>query len=193
MRRIAIMVNRVKTARLAYRLLEKNGRRVHLLIGRMRPVDRATLHPDLKGMLTGAAPRADDPLVFVVATQCLEVGADLDFDAVITECASIDALMQRFGRLDRIGKLAASGLTAQGRVLSVADHKDADPVYGAALANTWRWLRTAGDEVDFGIRSEEGGRTIRERLAISGDAGMRKEAPHAPVLFPAHLDLLAQT
>ena len=51
MRRIAIMVNRVKTARLAYQLLEKNGRRVDLLIGRMRPVDRATLHPDLKGML----------------------------------------------------------------------------------------------------------------------------------------------
>lgn len=192
--RIAVMVNRVKTAKLVHKLLEDAGHVVHLLIGRMRPVDRSPLPEHLEGMLAGNPRPADGGPVFVVATQCLEVGADLDFDAVVTECASIDALLQRFGRLDRIGGLAASGVTAQGRVLIASDQKETDPVYGPALLETWQWLRAAGDEVDFAICSEEGGRTVRERLAGAGEAAkMRREAPRAPVLLPAHLDLLVQT
>src|SRR5262249_11219295 len=75
LKRIALMVNRVRTARAAYDLLGQRGLVRHLLIGRMRPVDRSALPPDLSDMLSGKSRTHDGPPVFVVATQCLEVGA----------------------------------------------------------------------------------------------------------------------
>jgi len=197
-RRIAVMVNRVRTARLAWEALKARGRRVHLLIGRMRPVDRSDLPADVKAMLSGNPRSAEGEAVFVVATQCLEVGADLDFDGIVTECASIDALLQRFGRLDRIGALHGSGTTAEGRVVTpsaMTDPKYVDPVYAGALAKTWNWLEAGGEEVNFGICSQDGKATVRERLAAAGEdaEGLRRDAPPAPTLLPSHLDALAQT
>ncbi len=198
LRRIAVMVNRVRTARLAHAALQKGGHSSHLLIGRMRPIDRLALPPDLDAMLSGKPRTKDGGPMFVVATQCLEVGADLDFDAIVTECASIDALLQRFGRLDRIGDLHQSGAMAEGCVMAaaaMADPKYRDPVYGEALTKTWKWLKDAGDEVDFGLCSETGDATVRERLQAAGETaeGLRRDAPRAPVLLPAHLDALVQT
>jgi CRISPR-associated endonuclease/helicase Cas3 len=197
-RRIAVMVNRVRTARLAFAALEARGRRVHLLIGRMRPVDRSELPTDLKAIQSGNPRTPDGIPVFVVATQCLEVGADLDFDAIVTECASIDALLQRFGRLDRIGDLYLSGVTAEGCVVIASPMTNPnyfDPVYADALAKTWNWLKDGGVALDFGICSEVGNAAVRERLQVAGDAagGMRRGAPPAPILLPAHLDALVQT
>ena len=193
LRRIAVMVNRVRTARLIYQALKQNARSL-LLIGRMRPVDRLKLEPELEAMLSGKPRSGDGEVVFVVATQCLEVGADLDFDGLITECASIDALLQRFGRLDRIGDLKKSGVTAKARVVGGTDEKNADAVYGESLAQTWKWLQRLGEEVNFGICSEDGKSTVRERLQEDSAAeGMRLEAPLAPALLPMHLDALVQT
>lgn len=45
---------------------------------------------------------------FVVATQTLEVGADLDFDLLVTEACGVRALTQRLGRLNRLGSLPAA-------------------------------------------------------------------------------------
>ncbi|MFF4602652.1 CRISPR-associated helicase Cas3' [Streptomyces sp. NPDC001339] len=39
---------------------------------------------------------------FVVATQVVEVSLDVDFDVLFTACADLEALAQRFGRINRI-------------------------------------------------------------------------------------------
>ena len=94
-----IIVNRVATARA---LKEELGDDAVLLTGRMRPLDRdRVVNEKLKGLLSNA----DGELPkFVIGTQCLECGADFDFHALVTECASLDALRQRFGRLNRVAR-----------------------------------------------------------------------------------------
>lgn len=198
-RRIAIMVNRVQTAREVFKRLEK--KRAHLLIGRMRPIDRLSLDPAIDAMLSGKQQRnPEGEPVFVVATQCLEVGADLDFDALVTECASIEALQQRFGRLDRTGELTESKVVPEACVMIQApmtESKYEDAIYGGALSATWNWLSEIGNPVEFGIASADGsGSTVRERLdQLSSEevSLLRRASPPSPALLPAHLDLFVQT
>lgn len=190
---VVIFVNRVATARKAYKLLaEKHPERAVLLTGRMRPIDRDdTIAEQLKPLAsTGSAERKLDQPVFVVATQTLEVGADLDFDVLVTECASLDALRQRFGRLNRMGR----PIEARAAILIRADqseNSDDDPVYGAALAKTWAWLaEEAGKngEIDFGIRA------LSKHLPKAGRlAELNAPTVNAPVMLPAHVDCWAQT
>ena len=131
--------------------------------------------------------------VIVVATQTLEVGADLDFDGLVTECASLDALRQRFGRLNRMGR----GVNCRAVIVIRADQaipkrgEEDDPIYGNALSSTWKWLKKwegADGAVDFGIAAMDG------RVEEQGDlAELNAPAASAPVMLPAHVDCWAQT
>ena len=128
---------------------------------------------------------------FLVATQCIEAGADFDFDGLVTECASLDALRQRFGRLDRRGRRAASA-----NILNRSDQeKGGDPIYGEALANTWSWLKQLadlGDEpdtVDMGIDALEPHLPRDPELVTS----LRPPHQDTGVVLPAYFDLWAQT
>jgi CRISPR-associated endonuclease/helicase Cas3 len=197
--RLAVIVNRVATARDIHGdLKDRIGRRadVVLLTGRMRPLDRAQVFGDASDaasvfgrVIAGGSRGAQQRPVIVVSTQTIEAGADFDFDALVTECASLDSLRQRFGRLDRRGELKETHATILIRKDQAGGSQD-DPVYGAALARTWSWLEGNGGPnrtVDFGI----------ERfppLPSVGDlAELCSPIQHAPVMLPAHIDAWAQT
>ena len=223
-RNIGVMVNRVHTARLVYQRLKQVGEEdVTLLTGRMRPIDRddigqalmdalkTTVHQELErppaespaAVGNGQTPLPDGPEPagpprFVVATQCLEVGADLDFDGLVTECASLDALRQRFGRLNRAGRSIEAGavivVRADQTSLRRGDERG-DPIYGKALTETWQWLREKSerDVIDLGYAA-------LERLLPSNPAELNElrqrlspPAPNAPVMLPAHVDAWVQT
>jgi CRISPR-associated endonuclease/helicase Cas3 len=199
-RRIAILVNRVATARRAFEELDDRAGEKVLMVGRMRPWDRDRLIERWRPYLAADPERkAHERPIFVVATQCLEVGANLDFDAMVTECASLDALRQRFGRLNRLGEDAR----ARAAVAVAADDLKGDAtdfVYGTALQATWSWLATEagaaaeGDPaLDFGIDALDArGREARDRDPELADR-LAPPAPEPPVMLPAHLDQWVQT
>jgi CRISPR-associated endonuclease/helicase Cas3 len=205
-RSIAIMVNRVATARAVYALIQKNQPTadVALLLGRMRPLDRDALTEKLGVVLKTTRPGfeavAEHSLQIVVSTQCLEVGADFDFDALVTECASLDALRQRFGRLNRGGRpITAHAVIVLPEEQNIALDKLAaetpiDPIYGNSIPRTWHWLQGLPGGADFGLTSMT---TAINALRASKDEdqlnAMLTPAIHAPALLPAYLDCWVQT
>ena len=155
----------------------------------MRALDRDRLLKEkLQPLLSNAEGHSPK---FVIGTQCLECGADFDFHALISECASLDALRQRFGRLNRV----ANRPTAKAVIVIRGDqYEDSaeDPVYGASLSNTWKWLneKAIAGSFDFGISA------VRKALEdVDADllTTFNAPSPDAPVLFPAHLDCWVQT
>jgi CRISPR-associated endonuclease/helicase Cas3 len=196
---IGVIANRVETARRAFEDLKNDdGCAAILLTGRARPYDRDRLWERWKTQI-GLEREADpENTVFVVATQCIEVGANIDFDGLVTEIASIDALEQRFGRLARGGR-EAPVYAAIVALKSQTARNHEDPVYGTALGHVWRWLK------DRTVKTR-GKKTKKEEFVPMGVAALRAALRDteerkllimprscAPVLMPAHLDLLCQT
>ncbi len=101
----------------------------------------------------------------LVATQAVEVSLDLDFDVLFTEPAPVDALLQRFGRVNRQGRIRPA---ADVFVFSEGGPYD-DRVYTATerVSATLRELRErdAGDGL---LLSEAGSRAIVEAVYREG-------------------------
>ena len=193
---VGVVANRVATARAVHERLA--GDRTVLLTGRARAWDRDRIWNRWRGSIAlGRAEGVPEQPVFVVATQCIEAGANVDFDALVTECASIDALEQRFGRLNRAGRpgIARAAIVAQ---KDQVGSRATDAIYEKALSTTWAWLKKRevkegkGKEKETFVRM--GAAELRQALkAAENRYEMTLSRPDAPVLMPAHMDLLCQT
>ena len=191
---VGVVVNRVDLARAIFsRLHETEDAPFEclLLIGRSRDVARRRVEDRLAPFRTGAEGRelAEKPLM-VVATQCLEVGVDLDLDGLVTQAAPLDALRQRFGRVNRAGR----SIPAAGTILVTTDSlgkKADDPVYGDRIRLTWDTLTgiARNDRVDFGVAALD----ERLRKAAIDVAALASPRARAPVVMPAYLDLWSHT
>jgi CRISPR-associated endonuclease/helicase Cas3 len=192
---VAIIVNRVALARAVFDALEGDERL--LLTGRVRPVERDALIDDHRERLFAderkPACAGDGPL-FVVGTQCIEAGADFDFDALVTQIAPLDALRQRFGRLNRLG----SDRPAPGLVIAAKDELSAkarDALYGDRLKLTWDWLdsRATPDGTTKTIdMAPDAVRALTEADRDAADACVAP-APAAPSLRAADVVFLSTT
>ena len=162
--------NTPKTARETFERLCKAlpEAEVLLLTGRVREREAARIRARILdpegGMAT--ARRADAARrrhLIVVATQTLEVGADIDAEYLVTEGCGVRALTQRLGRLNRLGRFPhARAIYVHVPPPRSRGGKGADadtwPVYGREPAKVHERLRkmgTGGDEgtVDLSPRS----------------------------------------
>lgn len=100
---VLCVVNRVDTAARvagALRSTCADPEEVQLWLGRMRPMDLARARVERPSFFTSAGDRG---VRFLVATQTVEVGVDIDAAALITELAPGSSLAQRLGRCNRLG------------------------------------------------------------------------------------------
>ena len=141
---VLVGVNTVKTAQKVRNLLLKILGKQHTILVHSRFTARDRLEKEQFIQERVGVKEGKSLPIVVVATQVIEVSLDLDFDTIITEPAPLEALIQRFGRVNRQGKKGIIPV----RVLtkSIDDEK----VYDQDLvSNALKILRSAhGREID---------------------------------------------
>lgn len=173
-----VFANRPTTARATFeRLHAEGGADVLLLTGRMREPEAQKVRTGVLASCRAGTDRSERvrPVV-VVATQTLEVGADLDVDHLVTETAGVRSLVQRFGRLNRFGSRIGTAVVVHGGGAKLYEG-EADLVWARLQAATGE----AG-EIDLSPRR------IADVLGEPTDAQLR-----APELLPSHLWEWAKT
>ncbi|MCU7495368.1 MAG: CRISPR-associated helicase Cas3' [Ignavibacteria bacterium] len=90
-KKVLVVCNTVRRAQQLYCMIECEDKK--LLHGRFILKDRERIEAGIMGAIPDV----------LIATQVVEVSLDLDFDTIFTEPAPIDALIQRFGRVNRKG------------------------------------------------------------------------------------------
>lgn len=91
--RVLVVLNTVDGAMECYEALGELARNPCLIHGRLIQRDRQNAE---KRLMDGA-----EPVDLLVGTQAIEVSLDIDFDSLYTDPAPLDALLQRFGRVNR--------------------------------------------------------------------------------------------
>lgn len=91
-KKVLVVTNTVNHAQDIFKLLDMDNENYHLLHSRFMLKDRLKIEKQVK------------KAQLLVGTQVIEVSLDIDYDCLYTEPAPIDALLQRFGRVNRKGK-----------------------------------------------------------------------------------------
>ena len=136
-KRILFISNRVATAQERFRWAQENFPDVPSLLvhSRYRRMDRARLEGEIETFEHSEGP------CIVCSTQVIEVSLDISFDTLVTDCAPLDSLVQRFGRVNRRRKTAAEHTLAAVAVLAPpTNEKAAKPYELDILQRTWEAL-----------------------------------------------------
>ncbi len=92
-KRVLVVVNTVRESQEIYRKLKDKVKDILLLHGRFILKDREEKESSIKNNRV------------LIGTQVIEVSLDIDYDVLYTESAPIDVLLQRFGRVNRRGRI----------------------------------------------------------------------------------------
>lgn len=129
--KVLVAVNAVDTACEVYQALKEKVPSDNLMLFHGRFIE---MHRRERERRITEADREPSGFIAIV-TQVIEVSLDIDYDIMFTEVAPIDALVQRFGRVNRKG---AKGLVP---VIVVQSDERGNKVYGeTALRKAWTLL-----------------------------------------------------
>jgi len=122
--KLLIVCNQVKRSQQTYQTLREKYPNVKMLLihSHFKRAHRQALEIQLKEIYN----EMKDACI-VVSTQVVEVSLDISFDVMITECAPIDAMIQRFGRINRRRSNDTIGKYKPIYVISPLKDKDALP------------------------------------------------------------------
>jgi len=149
-KKILLVANRVKTAQKWFSELQTIFPTVKMVLihSRFRRKDRALLE---KQIIALQDENQTEPCI-AISTQVVEVSLDISYDLMVTEAAPLDALIQRFGRVNRrrsddtIGKYK--------------------PIYILAPAKTAKEIKPYDKHlIDKSFTSIKNGEIFRERFA----------------------------
>lgn len=104
---VLVVCNLVARAQTAYVVLRDEllpqGIEVRLLHGRFNMRDRSALEKIVRECADADPNNPKRRPIVLVATQAVEVSLDIDFDTIYSDPAPLEALVQRFGRVNRRG------------------------------------------------------------------------------------------
>lgn len=145
-RSVLVACNTVKKAQAVWQALQEELGSEHVLLlhSRFTGRDRLAKEQDIQARLDASCEQ-QDPIV-VVATQVIEVSLDLDFDRILTEPAPLEALVQRFGRVNRRGKKGENGVVP---VTVLTQPKEGQRVYHDDLVRRGLELLEANVSVEL--------------------------------------------
>ena len=104
--KVLVIFNTIKKAQEAYKTYQQIFPKIPMMLihSRFKRGDRVKLETELKTKFNGDGSKEFgnglSPCL-VVSTQVVEVSLDISFDRMITQCAPLDSLIQRFGRVNR--------------------------------------------------------------------------------------------
>ncbi|MEV5412908.1 CRISPR-associated helicase Cas3' [Thermopolyspora sp. NPDC052614] len=102
---VLVVANNVADAQHVFAELSPRAETAYLLHSRFRRMDRAAIEDGIRRRFGVGRPRCGG---LVVATQVVEVSLDVDFDCLFTSAAPLEALLQRFGRVNRVAERPAA-------------------------------------------------------------------------------------
>lgn len=107
-KKVLLVCNRVQSAQQVFEQVKKMYPHIPSMLlhsrfkrGAREQMEKQLIGKDKEGKPSGQF-NTSDKACMVVSTQVVEVSLDISFDLMITECAPFDALIQRFGRINRI-------------------------------------------------------------------------------------------
>lgn len=149
-KKILIVCNQVRRAQSVYLSLKEQYPDIPkmLLHSHFKRIDRQGLEVELKETYNQL-----QEACIVVSTQVVEVSLDISFDVMITECAPIDSLIQRFGRINRKRTFETMGILKPVYVIAPYEGKDSLPYDTDVLQRSFNALPDNGVMKETEIQS----------------------------------------